>query len=287
MRAVRREIRGPAAPRSESTGRTRATRAGSPAGPADGLDGVMDAEADGERRLDRLTWPELAGPAREALPLVALPLGSTEQHGPHLPAGTDTIVAAALAAALAAHRPDVLVAPALAYGASGEHAGFPATMSLGTAVLELAVVELVRSLDATARGIVLVNGHGGNAVAVGRAARLLAAEGRRVLVWAPRPSTAGRGGQHAGRDETSLMLHLAPGLVRSGAAAAGPSPPPTVAELVRHGVRALSPNGVLGDPAGASAAEGERLFTDLRNDLVAAVAARDPAPTAYEGEPDG
>ncbi|MGF7235145.1 MAG: mycofactocin biosynthesis peptidyl-dipeptidase MftE, partial [Frankia sp.] len=219
----------------------------------------MEARAGGERRLDRLAWPDLAVPDGGALPLVVLPLGSTEQHGPHLPAGTDTTVAVALAAALARHRSDVLVAPALAYGASGEHAGFPATVSLGAPVLELAVVELVRSLDATARGVVLVNGHGGNAVAVARATRLLRSEGRRVLGWAPRPSAPGRGDLHAGRDETSLMLHLAPELVRPDAATAGPSPSPSVADLVRHGVRALSRSGVLGDPAGASADEGARL----------------------------
>lgn len=214
--------------------------------------------------LAELTWPQVPHPR----PLLALPLGSAEQHGPHLPLDTDTRVAVAVACGLAARRPDVLVAPPLAYGASGEHAGFPGTLSLGRAALEQVLLELVRSADATASGVLLVNGHGGNAAAVRAAAGRLAYEGRRVLAWSPRPAG---GDLHAGRAETSLLLHLAPELVRLERAVAGPRPP--LAELVRHGVRALSPSGVLGDPAGASAREGAALLAALVDDLTGAVAA--------------
>jgi len=246
------------------------------------------------------TWPEVAARAGAVL---ALPLGSTEQHGPHLPLDTDTRVAVALAERLAARRPDVLVAPALPYGSSGEHAGFAGTISIGRAALELALVELVRSLGPEFRAAVLVVGHGGNAAPVAAARDLLAREGRQVVAWlarppAPRPSThsprapgspeaqlertrrrystAVPGGDaHAGRTETSLLLALAPDAVRLDLAAAGATRPleELMGVLASSGVRAVSPNGVLGDPAGASAAEGRRLLADLADDLCRTVEA--------------
>ncbi|WP_322780715.1 mycofactocin biosynthesis peptidyl-dipeptidase MftE [Frankia sp. Cas4] len=224
-------------------------------------------------RLGERCWPEL----RDQSPLVAVPLGSTEQHGPHLPLDTDTRIARALADGLASRLPGVLAAPALAYGASGEHADFPGTLSLGNRVLALAAVEIARSADITASGVVFVNGHGGNAPALREAVTLLRSEGRHVLAWAPRSARAtdlgipaGDTDLHAGRIETSLMLHLAPDLVRLDRAVAGPSPP--LAELIRRGVGSLSPSGVLGDPTGASPGEGALLLRAYVDDLVTAVA---------------
>src|SRR5689334_11179637 len=121
-------------------------------------------------RLDVLVWPDLAGRAQRSI--LVVPLGSTEQHGPHLPLGTDSAIAAALAGRLAAARADVVVAPALPYGSAGEHAAFPGTLSIGAAALELVVVELVRSADAFA-GVVLVSGHGGNAAPLAAAVATL------------------------------------------------------------------------------------------------------------------
>lgn len=158
-------------------------------------------------------------------------------------------------------RDDVLVAPPLAYGASGEHAGFAGTLSLGSEVLALAVIELVRSADWATR-VVLVNGHGGNADGLRRGVRTLRGEGRSVDVWVP--LIAG-GDAHAGRTETSLMLAIDPTVVRLDVAAAGATEP--IAELLpvlrEGGVRSVSANGVLGDPTGASADEGQALLTTL------------------------
>ena len=203
--------------------------------------------------------------------ILVMPLGSTEQHGPHLPLGTDSDVAVALADRLAAARPDVLVAPALPYGSAGEHAAFPGTLSIGAGALELVVVELVRSADAFA-GVVLVSGHGGNASPLAAAVNTLRAEGRQVLGWAPRILG---GDAHAGRTETSLLLALAPGAVRLDAAEPGDVRPlaAVIGELRRGGVAAVSENGVLGDPTGASAEEGQRLLDALAADLIAAVEA--------------
>jgi len=217
-------------------------------------------------KLARLPWPAVPDHA-----VLVVPLGATEQHGPHLPLGTDTAIAEALAARLAAARPDAVVAPALAYGASGEHAGFAGTLSIGQAGFELAVTELVRSADGFA-ATVLVCAHGGNAAPLARATATLTAEGRRVLAWSPRVPG---GDAHAGRTETALMRALAPDDVDMAAARRGDVRPlaELAADLRAGGVRSVSANGVLGDPDGATAAEGEQLLDALTADLVAAVGA--------------
>jgi creatinine amidohydrolase len=209
--------------------------------------------------LAAATWPEV--PDR---PLVLVPTGATEQHGPHLPLDTDAVIAEAVVgqvARLLIDRP-VVVAPVLAYGASGEHQMFPGTCSIGTDVLRHLVVELVRSFTTWSGRVVLVNGHGGNATALAAAVGQLRAEGHDVA-WAA--CTTGAGDAHAGRTETSLMLHIRPSAVRLDRAEAGNTTPvrELMSALVAHGVRAVSANGVLGDPRGASAAEGERCLTAM------------------------
>jgi creatinine amidohydrolase len=207
-----------------------------------------------------MAWTDVASP------ILAVPVGSCEQHGPHLPLHTDTVIAAALARELVARRTDCVVAPALAIGASGEHQGFAGTLSIGNSAMTDVLIELVRSAD-WSRGVVFVNGHGGNAAAMTRAADTLASESRKVLVWWPHVDG---GDLHAGHVETSLMMALAPQDVRQERAVAGPMP--SLAELVRNGVRPLSPSGVLGDPTTANADDGRRLFGLLVDQLADAVA---------------
>lgn len=195
-----------------------------------------------------------------------VPLGSTEQHGPHLPMDTDTRIAIAIAER-AAEQTGATAAPALAYGSSGEHQGFDGTLSIGTEVLHAVVVELVRSATQTFDGVTFVNGHGGNQQAVTGAVSQMVAEGHSVGSWSP--SIPG-GDAHAGHTETSLMLVLAPSLVRLDDAEAGNTAPvrELMEDLRRSGVASVSPNGVLGDPTNASAIEGERLLADLVDNLV-------------------
>lgn len=220
-------------------------------------------------RLGDVTWTDLWNLAPR--PIVAVPIGSCEQHGPHLPLDTDTRIAVALAEGLAAsfEDGDVLIGPTLEATSSGEHAAFPGTLSIGADALELVIVELVRSA-AWSAGVVLVNGHGGNARPVQRAVNKLHGEGRRVLAWFPHVRN---GDAHAGATETSLMLAIAPALVRMHRAEPGRREPlvDLIDELREHGVRAVSPNGVLGDPRDASVSHGKTLLTRLVIDLVAAV----------------
>jgi mycofactocin system creatininase family protein len=213
-------------------------------------------------RLGDLTWP------RVDAAVLAIPLGSTEQHGPHLPLSTDTDIAQALAHGLASRRTDVLVAPALPFGASGEHAGFAGTLSIGQEALELVLVELVRSATETFPHVLLVNGHGGNAATVSAACARLRDESRDVLVWSP----GWRGDAHAGRTETSLQLALDPGRVgASRDAGATDNLADLMPVLRRGGLRAVTDNGVLGDPTGASAEEGQALLLEALDDLEKAV----------------
>jgi creatinine amidohydrolase len=217
-------------------------------------------------RLDEATWTEVASVATRTV--LAIPLGSTEQHGPHLPISTDTDIAVELANRLAAARGDVAVAPALAYGSAGEHAGFPGTLSIGQAAFELVVIELARSADAFA-AVVFVCAHGGNAEPLARAVSTSRREGRRVLAWMPHHYVDA----HAGRSETSLLLALDAGRVRVDAAVKGTVQPLHEVEpmLRSAGVRAVSPNGVLGDPSGASAPEGRALLDAMTTSLITAV----------------
>src|SRR5207244_10892531 len=93
--------------------------------------------------LGPMTSPDVGAIAADGA-ILAVPFGSTEQHGPHLPLSTDTDIAVALCERLALRR-DVVVAPPVAYGSSGEHAGFAGTVSIGQDALELLALELGRS----------------------------------------------------------------------------------------------------------------------------------------------
>ena len=217
---------------------------------------------DAVRLVDR-TWPTVGAP------LVLVPLGATEQHGPHLPLDVDATIAVTIADTLAARvrdsGGDAVVAPEIAYGSSGEHQDFPGTMSIGTTALQLLLVELGRSATVWAPRIVFVNAHGGNLEALVAAVRVLRSEGRDVA-WLPcSPEGGAPHDAHAGFDETSMMLHLRRSAVRSDAIEPGATAP--IGELLPRlradGVRAVSPNGVLGDPRGASASEGERLLAAI------------------------
>src|SRR5205085_1168139 len=132
------------------------------------------------RELAAAVWPSVPAGA-----LVLVPLGSTEQHGPHLPLSTDSVIARAVAERAAAALPPgpagpPLVAPAIEYGASGEHAGFPGTVSIGHEALHAVIVETVRSLALWAGRVVFVNGHGGNVATLDDAVGRMRSEGHDV-----------------------------------------------------------------------------------------------------------
>ena len=202
--------------------------------------------------LAHSTWPDV-----DDRPLVLVPVGSLEQHGPHLPLDTDTTIAVAVSEGVAealtgTTDTGILVAPALGYGASGEHQEFPGTVSIGHDALRVLLIELVRSLSTWTGRVVIVNGHGGNVRTLEAAVSQLIAE-QHDVAWVPCAFGTAMDA-HAGHAETSVMLHLAPARVDMTRAVVGNTA--NIAELlptlVASGVAAVSPTGVLGNPTGAT-----------------------------------
>ena len=200
-------------------------------------------------------------------PVLAVPLGSWEQHGPHLPLDTDTRIAEALVDRLALAHPDIVRGPTITVSSSGEHAGFAGTLSIGGRVVVDMLVELVRSAD-WAAGVLIVNGHGGNIEYLEQARDRLSGEGRSILVWSP--PLVDPNDSHAGYVETSIMLALEPRIVRVDQIHSAPTPhlADVLPDLRRMGVKGVSPSGVLGDPRRADADLGQRLLANWENELL-------------------
>lgn len=219
-------------------------------------------------RLGTQSWTELDSRSIT----VVVPLGSIEQHGPHLPLDADVRIATAVAEGAAgidagegetedrARR--LLVAPALNYGAAGEHEGFPGTVSIGREVLHAVLVEYGRSACRWAHRLVFVNGHGGNGSVLAAAVLQLRDEGRDVAWYG---CNSPGGDAHAGFTETSLLLHISPAVVKTEELVRGNVAPVSelMASMRAGGVAAVSDNGVLGDPTQASEADGRRMLNEM------------------------
>jgi creatinine amidohydrolase len=236
----------------------------------------------------RLTAPEIRALAARGRALAVLPVGALEQHGPHLPAGTDSLIAAALAvraARLAGPTEPVLVLPAIWTGMSEEHLPFGGTIALDYAGLAGVLRGVVRSLRALGFArLLVVNGHGGNDAPLAVASRELALEFAFPIVaalpWRLIPDTlrgvleAQSGVQHACEAETSVMLALAPELVRldrmAPPAEGGVAANPALTRFWSFAERAPA-TGVRGDPRAASAAKGEKLMAAMADALAAAI----------------
>jgi creatinine amidohydrolase len=246
-------------------------------------------------RLADLTWPEARRCARDRRSVVVLPLGAVEQHGPHLPFSTDLEIASRCAEAVVAeagNQLDLWLLEPLAYTKSNEHAGTPGTIWLGPETLLRVLDDIGRSLAATpARKLALLNGHGGNSSLLNVACRELRLNhGLETFLLHPSlPPDQGGGddlpgtdhpdplpgptselgmGIHAGRAETSLMLHLRPDLVRLDLARRNVPEHLDANRHVRFGgavtfgwlAADFGDDGVVGDPTGADEATGAALF---------------------------
>jgi creatinine amidohydrolase len=205
---------------------------------------------------------------RQSRPVLVVPIGSWEQHGPHLPFDTDTRVALELSHRLTQARTQTYLAPPLPITASGEHSGFSGTLSIGTETTTSMLIEIVRSAT-WCRGVFFVNGHGGNSPAIHAAKKVLDHDQRNVFFWSP--SGVADTDTHAGHAETSVMLALSPFEVDMTLAEVGNTQPLSeIIDLMRSGgVRAVSSNGVLGDPTRATANDGLKLLEQWAHDLFA------------------
>lgn len=204
--------------------------------------------------------------------IVLLPLGAWEQHGPHLPLDTDTIIINSVVTRalidLQIDTANFVVAPTIAISASDEHAGFSGTLSTGTEALVQSVVAICRSAS-WAKGVCIVNGHGGNTDALALISSALTFENIQYSVWSL-PSYEGSD-MHAGHTETSVMLHVAPDTVHTDRIERGTvgDAIDLVAQMRTSGVAGVSPNGVLGDPTTATSEHGKAVMKLYSSHLAA------------------
>lgn len=241
-------------------------------------------------RWDELNSVQLARRLSADPDMVALiPVGATEQHGPHLPVGTDTILAAAVAEAAATDL--ALVLPALAFGASHFHgtalAGTVAFTGEETAAAAAGVAEAC--VESGMRRILFVNGHVGNSAPLWLACDRFrrAHPDRRIGVmqwWDLTPDIARRATEdaidwHANAAETALMLAIRPELVDIDAMREADDPDRTAGTVFRYPVQQVSANGVTGYPSRASKGFGLQLWADVVD------AARDVVNRAHDEAP--
>ncbi|MDD5200782.1 MAG: creatininase family protein [Terrimicrobiaceae bacterium] len=251
--------------------------------PADTL-AVITAAASGRPIfLEELSWPKIGALREQNGGLLLLPLGATEQHGPHLPICTDTLIATS-ACASASARTGVPVLPPLAYTVSSGHtAKWPGTFSLRHETLIASLREVASWCAATGwRRLLLVNSHFGNDASMRAAVEQIRIEhlGRLQIgarntyqltpeIWLA--FTADAADLHANKAETDLLLHLAPGLVRRDQLATADDPDRTAGSVFSHPVAQTSLNGVTGFPSRANAADGAALFAKIADALTALV----------------
>jgi creatinine amidohydrolase len=191
--------------------------------------------------------------------ILLLPLGSFEQHGPHLPLDTDTIIIDSVVTHALHHTQmnadHFLLAPTIAISASDEHAGFSGTLSTGTEALVQSVVAICRSAS-WSLGVCIINGHGGNTDALVRIGSALTYERIPFSIWSL-PSYDGAD-MHAGHTETSVMLHVAPEKVQTDRIERGTvgDAHGLIEQMRTTGVAGVSANGILGDPTTATSEHG-------------------------------
>jgi creatinine amidohydrolase len=243
------------------------------------------------------TWEELPGDLVSAANAAILPVGATEQHGPHLGMGVDFLLADRLCREAAAAT-GVPMLPTVPYGCSlGHSRRWPGTIALDPILTTRLVAAIGEGAYASGvRRLFIVNAHVTNAAPLRSALELLRAAHDDLMVALLNTATlservreehfADAADWHANDAETSLMLALAPEIVRPGRLADADDPDRTEGLVFAHPVNRTSRNGVTGTPSRASAEKGERLFAWMVEDLVAIIrrglAETPPLPHGYD-----
>ena len=242
----------------------------------------MDALAERPLLWERLTWEEIGLLRRSGMDLCLLPVGATEQHGPHLGVGMDTCSAVRLCAAVS-EATGVPVLPALSYGCSlGHSRRWPGTVALRPQVLMETVTEIFDWLHSAGfRRLLLVNGHVGNAASLRCAVDLIRSRWDGAMAGvcniaeiSPRVRNsffADAQDWHANDAETSLMMALSPGWVRPERLANADDEDRTEGLVFLHPVNRTSKNGVTGRPSVATTEKGRGLFQIMVEDMTAIV----------------
>lgn len=242
--------------------------------------------------LESMTSPEVHEQIASGRELVVVPFGAVEQHGPHLPIGTDAILGDEIGYRTA-DRLDAFLAPTVRVGCSPHHMAFPGTVTVQAETLTKIAVEISESLVHHGfRRIFLLPTHFGNFASLAAAAAKLeqadlggaavispgdyfaeVLEGATLGVSAELGIPPGESGAHCGEWETSVMLVLRPELVHMDRAEAGYTGDlqEGLAKVFSSGTQAIASNGVIGDPTKASAAHGQRYIERLVDIAVMAV----------------
>ncbi|HKK06990.1 MAG TPA: creatininase family protein [Gammaproteobacteria bacterium] len=244
----------------------------------------------------QLTWEEIAALPARGVDGAMLPVGATEQHGPHLGCGVDTEIADRLCRAGAA-RSGIAVLPTLPYGCSlGHSQRWPGTLALQPKTLIDVVKDIGDWVYASGfRRLFIVNSHVTNQAPLRCALEMLRAEHDELMVallgsatLSPRVRAchfADAVDWHANAAETSLMQAIAPDLVREDKVARADDPDRTGEKVFAHPVNRTSLNGVTGSPSRASVAEGEKLFAwmveDLADTIARGMSEQPPLPHSY------
>jgi creatinine amidohydrolase len=226
--------------------------------------------------LEEMTWPQIEAGLGET-ETVILPVGATEEHGPHLPVFTDTIQAIEVARE-AALRKNVFLAPPLHYGVCRSTRGFPGTITVRHDALRAFMKEMLISFcDSGFAKVLVLTGHaGGQHMAALEEACQRAVEEREFrvslvslfdLIDPKAVETPGDG--HSGEIETSMMMVIRRDLVKGKPALHFPERPRF---LIQKDVRYLMGNGVMGDPSRASEEKGRAFFEMAVQGVVAALA---------------
>ncbi|OAM89080.1 creatininase family protein [Termitidicoccus mucosus] len=230
----------------------------------------------------QLTWPEIGRLRAGGMDAVLLPCGATEQHGPHLGTGMDTVLAADVCAAVSAAT-SVPALPALPYGCSLGHSHrWPGTLSLQPQTLIALVTDIGGWLwRAGFKKLFIINSHVTNAAPLRCALENLRYHHDGFMVALVNTATASPRTQktffadardwHANQAETALMLARAPEITRPDLIKKSDDPDRTVGAVFAHPVNHTSTNGVTGHPSRASLAQGERLFRWLVADVAGIV----------------
>jgi creatinine amidohydrolase len=232
--------------------------------------------ADAPRLVDELTWPAIARVVAEGETLCVLPVGATEQHGPHLPASTDSEIASAVCRA-ASQRTGAPLLPTLWASCSQAHTSkWPGTFALPPRLLVAVVGELARWVRASGfEKLLIVNAHVGNAAPLRVAIDEIRADGELrvgLVNWyeltpdIAERVTADADDWHAHAAETALMLHLRPDLVDRGEIRDDPDR--TEGLVLSYTVAETSTEGLTGAPSGATAEQGAELFDSVVDALV-------------------
>lgn len=245
---------------------------------------------------ENLTWKEIGSLAASGIDLALLPVGATEQHGPHLGTGVDTVCASQLALAVSAET-GVPVLPALPYGCSlGHSRRWPGTIALQPQTVIDTVVQIYEWAHTFGfRRLILINGHVTNFAPLRCALEIIRSRFddamvavRNVAEISPRVRAeffADAEDWHANAAETALMLARAPHLVRAEQLAVSDDCDRTPGLIFSHPVNRTSTNGVTGSPSRATPEQGERLFAWMVEDLAAQVRAamveKPPLPNSY------